>query len=60
MTKDEQKVFDLMLEVLEGVEHFSDAVDYHNDPLSRAMSRWIDEGRIAIAKAKDIISRKGE
>lgn len=42
-----------LVEVLEGIEHFSDAVDFHNDPLSRAMSQWIKEGRAILAKRKE-------
>ena len=43
-----------MLEALEGIEHFSDAVAYRSDTISVALREWINAGRAAIAKAKGI------
>jgi len=42
-----------LVEVLEGIEHFSDAVEFRNEPLSRAMTQWINEGRAILAKRKE-------
>jgi hypothetical protein len=42
-----------LVEILEGIEHFSDAVEFRNEPLSRAMTQWIKEGRAILAKRKE-------
>lgn len=40
-----------MLEALEGIEHFSDAIAFRDDPLSKALREWIAAGHAAISKA---------
>lgn len=41
-----------LLEAMEGIVHFSDAVAYREDILSVSLRQWIDAGRSAIAKAE--------
>lgn len=41
-----------MFEALEGIEHFSDALNYRDDTLSVELRKWIDVGRAALAKAR--------
>lgn len=41
-----------MLEALEGIVHFSDAVAFRDDPLSKALREWIEAGSAAISKAE--------
>lgn len=41
-----------LIEAMKGIEHFSDALNFREDPLSKALRQWIDEGRKAIAKAE--------
>jgi hypothetical protein len=41
-----------MFEALEGIVHFSDAVAYRDDALSRSLREWIEAGRVALEKAK--------
>ena len=36
---------------MEGIVHFSDALNFRNDHLSKALSQWIEAGRAALAKA---------
>lgn len=35
-------------EAMEGIVHFSDALNHQNDPLSRALAQWIEAGRAAL------------
>lgn len=48
--------WDAMLEALDGIEHFSDAVDFNSDPLSRGLSQWIKAGREALTAANEVIN----
>lgn len=41
-----------MFEALEGIEHFSDALNYRDDTLSVELRKWINAGRAALAKAR--------
>ncbi|MDV4166232.1 hypothetical protein R1538_34850 [Rhizobium leguminosarum] len=36
---------DALRETMEGIVHFSDALNFRNDHLSKALSQWIEEGR---------------
>jgi hypothetical protein len=41
-----------LLEAMKGIVHFSDAVAFRTDPLSKALRQWIYAGEAAIAKAE--------
>lgn len=41
-----------LIEAMKGIEHFSDALSFREDHLSKALRQWIDAGRAAIAKAE--------
>jgi hypothetical protein len=41
-----------LIEALEGIVHFSDAVALRDDPLSKALRGWIEAGRTALAQAR--------
>lgn len=46
--------WDAMREALDGIEHFSDAVDFKSDPLSRGLRQWINAGRAALTAANAV------
>lgn len=39
-----------LIEAMRGVEHFKDALDFRNDPLSKALRQWIEAGSSALEK----------
>jgi hypothetical protein len=41
---------DELLEVMKGIEHFSDALSFREDRLSKALRQWIDAGRSIIKR----------
>jgi hypothetical protein len=47
---------DSLREAMEGIVHFSDALNYRNDHLSNALRQWIEAGRAAL----DAVSATGE
>jgi predicted ATPase with chaperone activity len=42
---------DALREAMEGIVHFSDALNFRNDHLSKALSQWIEAGRKLLAPA---------
>ena len=41
-----------LIEPMEGIEHFQDALDFRNDNLSKALRQWIEAGVSALHKIK--------
>ena len=42
-----------LIEPMEGIEHFQDALDFRNDNLSKALRQWIEAGIDALQKLKE-------
>lgn len=40
-----------LVTAMDGIVHFSDALNFRNDHLSKALSQWIEAGRKALATA---------
>jgi ABC-type antimicrobial peptide transport system ATPase subunit len=40
-----------LTQTMEGVVHFSDALNFREDRLSKALKQWIDAGRAILARA---------
>jgi hypothetical protein len=48
-----QKERDKLTVAMEGIVHFSDALDFRNDHLSKALAQWIAEGESALKEKAD-------
>ena len=48
----ERPTYEELVEVLEGIDHFADAVAYREDTLSRALRRWLDAGNAILSRVK--------
>jgi FtsZ-binding cell division protein ZapB len=44
---------DALREAMEGIVHFSDALNFRNDQLSKALSQWIEAGRALLSQATE-------
>ena len=41
-----------LVQAMDGIVHFSDAVAFRQDPLSVALREWINAGQAALSKAR--------